>query len=125
MEKQDLEDKIVLLKLKGTIEQGKTSDIKFQQIQETAKKNKCYVLLKNTNQLKTKETEIEIETSNIDKIEETIVSDFIKKNPSQFNSFLSPLINSFDLEKQEDERSAIFQSRLLSEINKILELNLE
>ena len=69
-----------------------------------------------------KETEIEVEVSNIDKIEETIIGNFVEKNPSEFNKFLSSLINSFSLEKQEDEKSVIFESRLLIEINKIFDL---
>lgn len=122
LEKQDIEDKIVLLKLRGMIRQGKTSDIKFQDIQEAAKRHKAYALLKNTNHLKTQETELEVEVNNIDKIEDTIMDDFLKKNPSEFNIFLASLMNSFNLEKQEDEKSVIFESRLLSEINKILKL---
>ncbi len=122
LEKESLEDKIVLLKLKGKIKQGKTSDIKFQEIQDTVKKNKCYVFLKNTSQLKTEEQEIEVEIDDINKIEETIIQDFIKKTPSEFNKFITPLINSFNLEKQEDEKKTIFESRLLLEINKVLNL---
>lgn len=124
LEQQDLKDKIVLLKLKGKIKQGKTSNIKFQEIQEAVKKKKAYVLLKSTSQLKTEETEIEIETDNIDKIEDMMIETFIKENPSQFNSFIPSLINSFNLEKQEDEKRLIFENRLLSEINKILDLEL-
>lgn len=122
LKKYDLEDKIVLLKLRGKIKQGKTSDINFQEIQEMAKKNKSYILLKNTSQLKTKEPELEIEIDNIDKIEETIIEDFIAKNKSEFNKLISPLTNSFNLEKQEDEKRIIFENRLLAEINKILNL---
>ncbi len=122
LKKYDLEDKIILLKLRGTIKQGKTSDINFQEIQEMAKKNKSCVLLKNTSQLKTEEPELEIEIDNIDKIEETIIEDFAEKNRSEFNKLINPLVNSFNLEKQEDEKRIIFENRLLSEINKILNL---
>lgn len=124
LEKQNIEDKIVLLRLKGKIKQGKTSDIKFQEIQEKAKEKKAYSFLKNTNQLKTEEPEIEIETSNIEKIEETIIQDFTEKDESKFGSFISPLINSFSLEKQEDEKRVIFENRLIAELNKILSLEL-
>ncbi len=125
LEKEDLEDKIVLLKLRGKIKQGKTSDIKFQKIQEKVKEKKAYAFLKNTTHLKTEEPEIKIETDNIDKIEDSIIRDFIKKNPSEFNSFIPSLIESFNLEKQEDEKKAIFESRLLSEINKTLNLDIK
>ncbi len=122
LEKYDLEDQIVLLRLRGKLKQGKTADIKFQNIQDLAKRKKALTLLKSTSQLKTEETEIEIETDNIEKIEDTIIENFVKDNPSQFNSLLSPLINSFNLEKQEDEKKIVFENRLLSEINKILDL---
>ncbi len=122
LKKENLEDKIVLLRLKGRIKQGKTSDINFQEIQETVKKDKSYILLKNTSQLKTEDLEIEIEIDNVDKIEDTIMSDFVEKNHSKFNKFLDSLINSFNLEKQEDEKRVIFESRLLAEINKIMNL---
>jgi len=125
LEKQNLKDKIILLKLKGKIKQGKTSDIKFSEIMDRAKEKNAFVLLKNTSQLKTEELEMEIEVSDIDKIEDSIVEKFVKENPSNFNKFLSQLINSFNLEKQEDEKRLIFENRLLGEINKILDLNLK
>ena len=117
-----IKDAIILLRLKGKLMQGKTSDIDFQKIQEKIKEKGAYVLLKNTSRLKTEETEIEIRTDNLDELENSIISDFAEKNPSQFNSFISPLLNSFALEKQEDEKSSVFESRLLNEINKVLEV---
>jgi len=125
IESQNVEDKIVLLRLKGILQQGKTSDIKFQTIQEKIREKKAYSFLKNTNKLKVKETEIEIKTDNLDKIEDTITESFIEQNPSDFNSFIPNLVNSFNLEKQEDEKRLIFESRLLSEINKILKLEIK
>jgi len=122
--KLDLQDRIVLLKLRGKIIHGKTSDINFQEIQDKIKEKGAYVFLKNTSKLKTEEPELEIETGNIDKIEEKILEGFIEKNPSKFNKFVSSLIDSLDLEKQEDEKSAIFESRLLGELNKILNLEI-
>ena len=124
IDKQDLQDKIILLRLKGKLKQGKTSDINFQEIQEKIKQKGAYVFLKNTSKLKTEELEMEIETGNIEKIEETILEGFIEKNPSQFNRFISSLVDSLDLEKQEDEKSAVFESRLLGELNKILNLDM-
>ena len=122
LEKQSLDGKIVLLKIKGKIKQGKTSDIKFSEILDKAKEKNAFVLLKNTNQLKVEEPEIEIEVGDIDKVEETIIENFVKENPSEFNKFLSQLMASFNLEKQEDEKGMIFESRLLLEINKVLNL---
>jgi DNA repair exonuclease SbcCD nuclease subunit len=122
LEKNDLDDRIVLLKVRGIIRQGKHSDIKFHEIQQRALEKGAYVFLKNTGKLKAQESEIELQTDNIEQIEETLIDEFSKQNSSQFNRFIFPLMNSFNLEKQEDEKKAIFESRLLSEINKILNL---
>ncbi len=122
--KQQLEDKIILLRLKGKLKQGKTSDIDFEKIKQLVSEKGAYVLLKNTSSLKTEEPEIEVETDDIDKIEENIISDFVEKNPSKFNIHIQSLINSLNLEKQEDEKNRIFESRLVSEINKILGTNI-
>jgi len=125
IEKMDLKDKILLLKLKGTIKQGKNSNIKLQEIQERAREKGVYVLLKNTNQLKAAEEEIEVHTDNIEEIEETLIREFSKNNQSEFNKYIFPLINYFSLEKQEDEKKAVFEGRLLSEINKTLNLKIQ
>lgn len=125
LEKQDLKDKIILLRVRGILRQGKTADIKFQDIESRVLEKGAFIFLKNTNKLKVEEPELEIKVENIDKIEDTIISDFVEKNPSKFNDLISSLINSLDLEKQEDEKVAIFESRLLSEVNKILNLELQ
>jgi DNA repair protein SbcD/Mre11 len=125
LDKQDLEDKIVLLKVKGTIKQGKHSDINFAEIEKKAKEKKVYILLKNTNQLEVAEQEIEVNTDNIEEMEETIIKDFSVKNISDFNNLIIPLMNSLNLEKQEDEKNNIFESRLLAEINKIFNLGIK
>ena len=43
----------------------------------------------------------------------------------KFNSFLTPLMHSLDLAKQEDEKTTIFETRLFAELNKILGLDLK
>ena len=49
LEKKDLKDKVVLLRLKGILESGKNSDIKFAQIEEAVRKKGAYFLLRNMN----------------------------------------------------------------------------
>ena len=45
LDKKDLEDKIVLLRIRGELETGKTSDIKFLQIEEFVKVVVKYIIL--------------------------------------------------------------------------------
>jgi len=126
LDKLNLRDKIVLLKLKGTLTQGKTGDIKFNEIEEFIKKKEAYTFLRNISSIKIQDTEFQIETSssdNIENIEKTIFSEYSKKNPTNFNKYLPQLMTALSLEKNEDERSTIYEDRLLSELKNILEVS--
>ena len=120
--KRNLKDKIVLLKLKGKLEKGKTSDIGFSQIEEEIIKKGAYAYLKNNSDLKSEEASIEIETDKMEDIESQIINIVLKENPSKLNNLVLPLINALSMEKQEDEKTAIFESRLFDEIKKIVNI---
>lgn len=121
LDKKDVEDKIVLLRVRGELENGKTSDIKFQQIEEFVKSKGAYFVLKNTHDLKTKEFELEIDIKNTENIEEETIKAYSEENPSDFNKLIPQLINALSIEKQEDERTEVFTNRLLDSAKKILE----
>ncbi len=122
IEKQDVEDKIILLRIGGELETGNNSDIKFSQIEELVKRKRAYFFLKNTHELKTKEIEMEIEVRNIDNIEEESIKIYSEQNPnfSDFNSLIPQLINSLSIDKQEGEKIESFTNRLMEESKKIL-----
>ncbi|MCX6746579.1 MAG: DNA repair exonuclease [Candidatus Pacearchaeota archaeon] len=120
IEKREVEDKIVLLRVRGEIETGTSSDIKFSQIEEFATKKKAYFLLKNTHDLKTKEVEMEIEVKDIDNVEDETINLYSGQNPSDFNKFIPQLINTLAIERQEGEKIESFNSRLLEETKKLL-----
>jgi DNA repair protein SbcD/Mre11 len=120
IEKKDVDDKIILLRLRGELESGNNSDIKFPQIEEAAKRKKAYFLLKNTHELKTKEVEMEFEVKNIDNIEEETIMLYSEQNPVDFNKFIPQLMNSLSIDKQEGEKLESFTNRLMEESRKIL-----
>ena len=125
LDKINLRDKIVLLKLKGTLTQGKTGDIKFNEIEEFIKKKEAFVFLKNISSIKIQESEFEMEaspTDNVDNIEKRILGEYANKNPADFNKYLPQLMTALSLEKNEDEKGIIYEDRLLSELKNILEL---
>jgi len=126
LEKRDLKDKIILLKISGILKQGKISDIKFQEIEDYLKKSEAYCYLKNTSKLEVEKQELEIELkeSEMEKVEEILIKKYEKENPSDFNKLIFPLIEALSMEKQEDEKSISFESRLFSELNKVLEVEL-
>jgi len=120
LEKRDINDKIVLLRIKGELENGKNSDIKFSQIEDFAKKKNVYFMLRNTHNLKTKEVELEVEIKDAENIEEETIKVYSEQNPSDFNKLILQLINTFSIEKQEGEKSENFKNRLIDEAKKIL-----
>ena len=120
LKKRDIKDKIILLRIKGELENSRQSDIKFAKVEEFANRNGAYILLKNTHELKTKEIEIDSPIENSENIEEDIIKIYTRKNPSDFDNLLSYMINSLSIEKEEGETTESFTTRLLGETRKIL-----
>lgn len=122
LDKEDLNDKIVLLRVYGELENGGISEIKFGQIEEFVKHKKAYFLLKNIHDLTTKELELDMNVENPENIESEAIKTYSEQNPSRFNKIISELMNLLTLEKQEGETIETFKNRLLSETGRVLEL---
>lgn len=120
IDKKDVEDKIVLLRLRGVLESGKNSDIKHAVIEEFVQKKGAYFLLKNTHDLKTKSTETEIEVKDTGNVEEETIKTYSEQNPSDLNNTIFQLMNSLSTEKQEGETTETFTARLMDEAKRIL-----
>jgi DNA repair exonuclease SbcCD nuclease subunit len=124
----DLKDKIVLLKIKGTVKKGKNSDINFQEIEKFLKSKEIYSFLKNTSKLeqeKTEELTINLESKEVEKVEEILIKKYDKENPSDFNHLIFQLMDSLNLEKQEAETNITFEKRLLESLGKVLNVDVE
>ncbi len=123
LDRYNLKDKIVLLKLFGTVKTGKTGDISFDKIEEFIHRKEAYSYLKNISQLKTVDSQVGLIDSNlenIDKIEESIFKEYNNLNPNEYNKYLPQLVSALSIEKEEDEKNAIFEDRLISELKNIL-----
>lgn len=118
----DLKDKIILLKIQGTIKKGKNSDINFKEIQEYIEKQGAYSFLKNISKLEQAKLEIQVElnTKEKERLEEALIKKYEIDNPSDLNHLIIPLMESLDKEKQEGETSTTFEKRILEEMNKVL-----
>lgn len=117
---ESVNNKIVIIKLFGIIEKGKTSDIDFGRIEGYIKSKGAYCVLRSTSKLASTEPEIKIDSSGSYSLEEQIIKDYMEKNPGRFNSAILPLIKALQAEKMDDEKSAVFEERVLSEANKVL-----
>tara|TARA_Y100000310_G_scaffold129185_1_gene128348 strand:+ start:10969 stop:12138 length:1170 start_codon:yes stop_codon:yes gene_type:complete len=120
--KHELNDKIILLRVKGIIENGRNSDIKFQKIEEYAREKGAYFLLRNIHDLKEKQPDlnIDIESKSEEEIEKETIKVYSEENPSDFNALMPELINALSIEKEEGEKSEMFENRLVESTKKIL-----
>ena len=123
LNKNNMQDKIVLLRLTGKLNEGKMSDIRFNEIEQFAKDREVFVLVKSTSKLIFEEAEIKIESKDIHIVEENIISTYFEKNPSKFSDKIPAMLNTLNIEKQEDEKNQIFQDRLIGDLQKILNFN--
>ena len=121
LEKHNLEDKIVLLRISGNLSSGKMSDINFSEIEVYIKEKKAFIMLKNISKINFEESKTEIEIKDIHNVEESIMASYIEQNPVKFSEKLPQILNALSIEKFEDEKSVIFQDRVLDELKKILE----
>ena len=115
------------MRIAGTIIQGTNADIDYKRITDYLTSKGIYSFLKNTNKLQSKEEKIEVQvnTSEMNKVEEVLIEDYSKNNPDKFNNLIIPLLHALDLQKQEDEKTVIYETRLLGDLNKILGLDLK
>jgi len=128
LEKKELKNKIVLLRLYGTLEKGKQSDINYQEIQDYLEKQQVYSFLKNTSKLvqaKTEEMQLDLESKDVEKVEEVIIKKYEKENPSDFNKLIFQLMDALSAEKQEAETNTTFEKRLFGELSKTLGVELD
>lgn len=123
IDRQNLRDKIFLLKLTGTLKSGKSGDINFIEIGDFVKKKEAYSFLRNISSIKTVETEIEIEFENNDEIEKKVLEEYARTNrENDFDNRLTEIMNSLSIEKNEDEREIIYEKRLIDDLKRVLEL---
>ncbi|HPD82158.1 MAG TPA: hypothetical protein PK357_03605, partial [Candidatus Pacearchaeota archaeon] len=122
LNKRDLKDKIILLRIYGELTRGKNSDIKFQQIEDFAKRKEAYFLLRNTHDLKTRdvETEVHVAEKDSENIEDETIGIYSNENPSDFNNLIGELMEVLSIEKQEGETTETFNNRLIFGTKKIL-----
>lgn len=116
-----IKNKILMIKLSGVLKKGKISNINFLEIEKFAKEKGAYCILKSISQLSAEEPVMIQNTDNLETLEEEIIKQFEKKD-SPFSRLISPLMNGLTMEKQEEERAAVFEQRVCEELNKLLEI---
>ena len=122
---------IVLIRLFGSLSSGKPYDIDFKEIFSVLYDKSAYFVMKNTNQLTTKEfEEIKIDTKSAEEAEEKIIKEHLGQiklkdmNLEKEEALIKQLIQTLSAEKQEGETNPDFEKRIKDEVSKVLDVEL-
>ena len=123
----DLNNSLITIRLRGTIEQGRISDINFKDIFARLYAKGTYFIMKNTSQLQTPEfEEIKINTSSPENREEEIIKEHLQQiklfDRDTEMQLTKELLMTLNTTKREGENITDFQTRVESEVNKLLNL---
>ncbi len=122
--KENVNNKIVTLRVFGTLSSGKPSDINFKGILDELKDP--YYVMRNTSELLSKEfEEIQLQKGSVDEVENEIIEKNLGKiqikNINE-DEVTKELIKSLNIEKDEGEKNIDFEDRILSNFVKIFNL---
>ena len=118
----NVDDKLILLRIKGELENGKVSDVKVKEIIKKLINKGAYAVLKNTEKLKVKELEeIRIE-GNVEDVEREIIKNNLGRVNIEGNEeeLINGLFNVLNMSKEEGERVNDFEERLWDNVKKVL-----
>lgn len=126
---KELNNTIVTLRLFGMLKSGKPSDIKLQEIIAMLYSKSAFFVMKNLNQLESKEfEEIKVQENSVDETEEKLITEHLGKNKElgieaeQEKQLTKELMNSLSSEKEEGEKVYEFESRIREETKKVIDL---
>ena len=122
---------IVLIRVEGTLESGKSSDINFKEIFDVLFSKGAFYVMKSTYKLETKEfEEIKTEIGTTDEIEDSLINENAgqiklgEMDTDKQKELTKDLMKVLSLEKQEGEKVYEFEARLKAEISKVLRIDL-
>ena len=124
-EGKDLQQTIVTLRLTGTLEKGRVTDLNYREILEKLYAQGAYIVMKNTSQLSSAEfEEIKMGEMAPEDIEEALIAEHLQQIPlfsrERELHLTKALFQSLNTSKQEGETITDFQQRVNDEIQKIL-----
>ena len=125
-EHKDITNTILTLRLFGTLESGKTSDINFKKMKEQLEFQGAICILQNTTKLQSTEfSEIKISSMDPNNIEEHTINEHIGQlslfEKDKELHLIKNLITSLNTTKQQGEKVADFEKRIFEDLDIALE----
>ena len=114
----DVEDKIVLLRVKGYLKGGSLGDVGFRDIHEDLMSRGAFHVMRNTSSVSTESFDADIvEEREQSKIEEELIHEYSGQIENRFSSekqVTKNLFRDWDDEKREGETNTEFEERVIS-----------
>lgn len=125
--KLEIKNSLITIRLTGTLEKGRPSEINFKEIFNQLHQQGAYYVMKSTTQLGSREfEEIKITSSSKENFEEEIIKEHLQQiklfDPETELQMTKQLLNAFNTNKREGENISDFQRRFESEASKLLNL---
>jgi exonuclease SbcD len=120
----DVNDKIVLLRIRGVLESGKVSDIDFRTFISNCYSNKAYYVMRNTSKLSSKEFNLmQAPNGTADEIEEEILSSSLSDQNVSFDQLevYKKLFTVFSNSQLEGEKKYEYEERIIKDADKIFD----
>ncbi len=121
----NIEGKVVTLRIEGILKDGKPSDINFKRIDEAF--SGSLHLIKNTAKLSSKEIEnLDVMQGSVEQVEAGIVSDYLQKNNTGFDSnWINNVMMAMNKEKEDGETNNDFSIRVVRDAIKSIGIEAE
>jgi DNA repair exonuclease SbcCD nuclease subunit len=126
--KLDPKNAIILIRLQGVLESGKTTDLALSEIVHELYQRNAFFVMKNTSNLVSKEfEEIRVLAETAEETEELVLKQCIgQTNPLKLAEqeeydLIKKLMSALDKEQEEGERKNDYDARIISEAGAILE----
>lgn len=120
---------IVTIRLEGQLNEGRPSEINFKEIFRKFYDKSAYFVMKNTNKLTSKEfEEIKVTADTAEEVEESLIKEHLQQiklkdlTAEKEERLTKALMNALNTEKDEGEKVADFEKRILDEVSKILKI---
>jgi exonuclease SbcD len=122
---KEFNNTIVTIRVEGKLSTGKPSDVNFKEIFDALYNKSAYFVMKNANKLIGREfEEIKVEQESQEKIEDALIKEHIGQikcfDAVKEEHLTKALIKALDTEKQEGERVAEFEKRVIEQLQSIL-----
>ena len=126
LEKLDVKDKILTVRVAGELASGKPADVDFKSLFSTF--GDAYFVMKNTSKLSAKESSQStlVQTASVEEVELKMLESHKEPAPLKLDNpdeFMHSLIRVLDKEKVEGEKSADFEARILADALKVLRID--